>query len=349
MLLMAPLNTGDGMENREVFPPDATRRGRGRAARALVLAVGLVAVAALVVALRGDRAPITPPAMGRGLPMDARTGVLYVAAGPEDTQSRLFRLDLTTMKAISVGGGDFLFSDIQARDGLVVAAGAELGGGFALDHIYMVEGDKLAPIPGLGNPGAFCPVLDSPHSVTYSESLLVGKGEALVRWNFSTRRRTELARSPYGFCPRAAGPHGELLFTSDLKDFSHRFLLRSGARTSVLRVPGEVLRGSNIARWLPSADIIALAWRPDWRPGPPVALSEQASFLLEPATGRVLGKIEGWLAIDWSPDGRLLLLARGPELGIARAPAFDSVEVIGRSPVGSVWNGIWTAPEAPSS
>lgn len=307
-----------------------------------LLAAGLV-LGAMAVFSGWGRTPTTPKTKLR-LPAEARVGAIYIAAGPNDGEARLFRL-LPSLEVTPIGGSRFFVSEISARGSRVVMAGADFGGsGFAFDHLYLVEGDRLRPVPGLGNPQAFSPVVESRDVIVYRRILAGTKGDykdfEVVRWDSSARRETRIAYSRGPLDPAGSGPKGQVLLVKQSSEGRRQYLIWLGGRASHLQVPREVLEpGPAVTRW-GAGGLIAFAW---W-PSDSVDPNAHVTFLVDPQTAGVVATLRGWSAIDWSPDGSMLLLARGPELGLARAPAFDSVQVVGRSPVGSVWNGVWAAP-----
>lgn len=264
----------------------------------------------------------------------APTGRFYVKAGENSLDSDLYEFDfspprqdrLTTKGRVSTLDG--------CADKVVVSAAQKEVG--LTDHIQELQGDRLAPVEGLGVQFGSDPHVSADCRILFTRIAEAGAEliSEIVLFDPVSRTSTSVAKGST-VASASWGPNGEIL------------LLKREASGPVLIVMKP--DGSQSAIQVDQPDVGNPQWgRSGWI-ATDIAQPRQpptGTLFLNPATG-ARSVLDGWLPLAWSPNGEQLLVAeatKGTTLAVVDLPDLTKTRNVGVSEVGTVWDAVWLPP-----
>lgn len=293
--------------------PDAWARINERAARkspgalsrrlrpvvALALAVGVVVAA---VALTRTGAPTREDGFA-GVPLRGTAYAFGISAGLDD----VVRIDIAS------GHTDRLTARPQNQAGLVVVDGVVYAGGCGGEPfgLLRLDGAVLRRVPGVPVTPVCSIGAGAAGTVLWVETVQAFEGPWIVHeWDPATSADRVVYESRERVSAPAAGPAGQLAFLE-----GPEWRLSLTVRSADGRVQRHRLR-TRLARTSEGTAEPALSWSPRGVVAIASALGrsdddEPSTVVVDPRTGQVLKKVEGWAGTAWSPDGAALLLSDG--------------------------------------
>ncbi|MGH9042747.1 MAG: hypothetical protein ACRDZ3_21240 [Acidimicrobiia bacterium] len=261
-----------------------------------------------------------------GPPPDGR---FYVKAGERDLDSDLYGM------TFSPPGFERLTKDSRVTtvggcEQKVVVAAAQRKVGYA-DRLQELRAGKLAPVEALGLEIGSNPNVDDDCRILY---IRLADAEPPVQeiklWDPAkgTSSTVTSGETVYG---ASWGPGGEIAVLKR----------EPGPKLHIIRPDGSEIEIDPQA-----PDVGNVQWgRGGWMA---MAVFEPrkpptATLFLNPATGE-RSMLEGWLPLDWSPDGNQVLVTdsqKGTTLGVVDLPDLTKVRPVGASTVGTVWDAVW--------
>ncbi|MGH8998386.1 MAG: hypothetical protein ACRDY7_03250, partial [Acidimicrobiia bacterium] len=269
-------------------------------------------------------APTTTTAAPAPLPLPAGFEGEFVAmAGDEINNAGLSRLTFSPPELEPLTGVRRV-SAVSACPTAVIVAAAQESVNFS-DHIQVLAGDRLVPVPGLGAPFGFAPDLDGACRLVYFDS---GGDKALEHriWRFDPQSTAPaVLHTSHAIGGVVWGPGGQV-----------------AAVETTRSEPGSPARVTGIRLLQPDGSSRMVApVTPD--PGPfewgasgwmAFGVDDGATVLLH-ADSRERRELAGWVPLAWSPEGQRLLVV-GPrdwrDLGVVDLADITSVTPLGRAP-----------------
>ena len=254
-------------------------------------------------------APSAEPTGAADCPLAGESSTLLIA-GQDALNASLFRFDLCSGRSEQVGDLS-RYSDISAAGSRVVVSNAASGP----DRIAaLAPSGQLTALPGLESPDGLSPEVDSAGRVAFVQLTNDEKPFAL-RLLAAGRGVKTLLTSAVPLSSPAFGPRGLVAVAADPDET----IGGSGPTLLVLLDP-QTAREISRAE-LPVPDAGALVWNEQARLIAVQDISGDQTLLVEPSSGRVLRKVEGWSPRTITPDGTRLLLERAGRFGLLPLPA----------------------------
>lgn len=328
----------------------ATVRGRGA-----VRAAGAVAVvAALTVALSscggeiqyglgGESSSATLPLVPSKPVGDPTRYDLIVLASAENNPlfSDVYGVTLNPLEVTRITE-DKRVSAVDADESTIVVAAAD----GRTDRLAIVDGDgELAPIPGLGRPFAYSPVLTDDGDFYYSDFKVVGGNDVdrFWRWDAGKSERQQVLRSSLDVVGPilGSGPKGRLGFVVDPGTASNAIAIGGLSGTGSQRFPVEGIMATTL--W--GKDFVAATIDGE---GSSFGNRPAGLLLLNAKSGKQT-RVPGYQAVAWSPDGTKLLVRSTDDLGSSVLSLLDpkdpsSMESVGTIPGLAIYSGAWVGP-----
>ena len=301
-----------------------------------------VVVAAVGLALTGCSANPTQEAGSKVVRPDdlvavegpAPVGRFYVKAGENNLDADLYELRfsppaferITTKARVSTLDG-------CPEKVIVAAAQREVG---LTDHLQELRAGKLTPVETLGLEAGSDPHVSSDCRILYvavadAEPNLVNE----VRLFDPATGATTSVISGDTVVSAAWGPEGEIIVLRREATGPKLVVIRpDGSQTEI--DPGQPDVGN--VQWGQGGWIAMDIAEPRQKP--------TATLFLNPATTEQT-RLEGWLPLAWSPDGKQFLVSdatKGTTLAVVEPPNLTKTRNVGASTVGPVWDAVWLPP-----
>lgn len=264
---------------------------------------------------------------------DNRTGVIYVAAGPDAYNAELYEVGLgSTLCARRLTLHARISEETAMDEMLIVPNARHLIG----DRIEAFRDGRFQAVPSLGRPYAFSPTIaPGGHRLMIDRpSGANNRVHTIMTVDLRSGRRVQVFHTRAWPGELTWGPHRRIAFPLG----QHR------QRTIIVVSPGGSARRiastgwTSMIAWFP-ARFIALST--------PLASRESQTPIVDPS-GETVAEIEGWSTVTWSPDGAVLLVQRRDgTLGTASGPDRE-VQILGPSPAGPIHSSsAWLAAPVP--
>ena len=261
----------------------------------------------------------------------APAGRFFVKAGENSLDADLYefaffppRQDrLTTKGRVSTLDG-------CASKVVVSAAQKEVG---LTDHIQELQGDRLAPVEGLGEQYGSDPHVSQECRILYTRIAEAGAElvSEIVLFDPASRASTSVAKGST-VASASWGPNGEILLLKREPTGPLLIVLNPDGSQSTVQVDQPDVGNPQWGRggWI-ATDIAQPRQAPT------------GTLFLNPSTG-ARSVLNGWLPLAWSPDGQQLLVAeatKGTTLAVVDLPDLSTTRNVGVSEVGTVWDAVW--------
>ena len=258
---------------------------------------------------------------------------LLMVAGKDPFDSPLYQTSICRWRPerlTSLGR----FSFVSATAGIVVVANATDG----VDRVGLVDGDRIALLPGALSPAGSTPAVAANGDVAYVAAGTDGSRAFGVHRVGASGGDELVYRSMSPLSPLAFLPGGRIVVAESpnkpgsIEPSGRTFLTVAGrgSRTRRIALPYSEVRGLAASA---ATGSIAVS-------GP----DPEESVIIEESTGRITRRIQrGWQVDAYSPDGRFLLLHRGSSIGtLDLNVAHAQPRVLHEVAQGPVYSAAWT-------
>lgn len=252
-------------------------------------------------------------------------------------EADLYGISLNPLRAHRVTEGKRISWISADSDTVVVAAGDQ-----QIDKLgYIQEDGQIGPIPGLGRPAAYSPVIQPDGTIRYEDD---GPGDDVITRYMSydpdTSRTTVLFRTTRDMNLVGTSPEGRFLevIHNDAGPDAVALVSKSGDRR-VFTV------GKRIEGPIPGKDLIAIGSLGSPDPNAPAT----ATIILDPTNGKTRS-VDGWAPLTWTPDGTKLLVVRAgetrlpdAELAVLDPAEANNPQILGTIPGLTFFQADWVA------
>jgi hypothetical protein len=257
-------------------------------------------------------------------------GRFYVKVGERDLDSDLYEMTFSPLDFRRLTKGSRVTTVGGCGQKVVVAAQREVG---YADRLQELRAGKLVPVETLGLEVGSDPDVSEDCRILYTRLAEAGPTpiQEVQLWDPAKSAPSTVTSGPT-VVGAAWGPAGEILVLKREAVGPRLLILRpDGTQAEVdPQVPDVGNTPWGKGGWMAMA-----VFEPRKPP--------RATLFLNPATGE-RSLLEGWLPLDWSPDGNQLLVTdslKGTTLGVIDLPNLTKVRPVGASTVGTVWDAVW--------
>lgn len=252
-------------------------------------------------------------------PTTGIVGRAFFVAGPKAGEAKLYQVDLATLESKEIESEGWVSLVTGNKDLVVVAAASP-----RIDKLRKVEGSRLVPLFSDQDPHVSSPALGEKGYVAFIEPEQISQGTTLHL--------------------RTVDPGGESISTVWTSNEPIGSATWAGQSLAVIRNP---FRDASIVLIKPDgshaefASPYSNATRLKWAHGVFAIIDFASGTALVDEEGITSKTFEGWIALSWDPSGKRLLLRKGETLAVASVDDNGEPRIIGRSPVGPIWDAAW--------
>lgn len=273
------------------------------------------------------------------------TGRWYASIGADRYEAVLAEVELCPLRveriaepaplySVAAGGGVVAVGGGHHREGIAEQMGLPAGP----SRVSLFDDGQVTDIPGLGSPRGGSPSVSGDGRIALID---VSTDVGVLRvWDPHAADGAVLDTVGEPYHP-AWGPDGALAVVHARPGESAMIVVYGG--DGAVRVQHDTgLAEVRLVRWWPGP------WAVISPPGSgvdccdPQPPAEQA-VLMDMGSGQVVGRLpHGWQGVAWSPDGQVLVVTRGAQVGYLRPGDGDEeVTVLGRLPGGLLHDAAW--------
>lgn len=269
-------------------------------------------------------------------------GRLYASVSPDRYQAVLAEVELcparverlaepTPLYGVAAGGGVVAVSGGHHLEGVYREMGLPAGP----TRLSLYDDGEVVDLPGLGSPRGGRVTVSRGGVLVFVD--LRSEERRFTRWDPEAHESETVARGDQLGWP-AWGPRGQLAVTETRGDGSEVVAVLDSEGSRVEHDTG--LSGVRKLIWWPG-DLAVLSpfgtGAECCEPEPP---SERA-IIMDLDTGEIVRRLpRGWQGVAWSPDGEVLLVTRGPAVGVLRLGE-EEITNLGELPDGAVHDAAW--------